>query len=128
MEFLLFGRLIGACIVVGLVLFVLQAVARRAALRSASPSPGGRIVAVLETTTLPGAASLHVVRVGERYLLVGRSASQVAALCDIPAEHVAAVTGAPDSAIAGSGTGFAMMAAAGAGFARRAFHACRPRR
>jgi flagellar biogenesis protein FliO len=111
----LFARLLAACVVIGLVLFVLQAVARRAARRSAAPSPGGRIVAVLETTTLPGAASLHVVRVGERYLLVGRSASSVAALCDIPAEHVSAVVAPPASA----------MGAGGAGFARRALRACR---
>jgi flagellar biogenesis protein FliO len=110
MEFLLFGRLLGACVVVGLVLFALQAVARRAARRSASPSSGGRVVAVLETTPLPGAASLHVVRVAERYLLVGRSASTVATLCEIPAEHVTAIVSP---------------ATRGTGFVRRAFHACR---
>ena len=110
MEFLLFGRLLGACVVVGLVLFALQAIARRALRGSAALASSGRIVALLETTTLPQGASLHVLRVGERYLLVGRSASSVATLCEIPAEHVTAIVPA---------------VGADTGFARRACHACR---
>ncbi len=91
----MFGRLLAACIVVGLVLYALQIVARGVARRGATAMPGGRIVAVLETTALPNAASLHVIRVAERYLLVARSASQIAMLCEIPGEQVMAAHAVP---------------------------------
>jgi flagellar biogenesis protein FliO len=104
MELVSLCRLFGACVVVGTVLYVLQLIARGAARRLASAAPGGRIVAVLETTALPNAASLHVVRVAERYLLVGRSPSALATLCEIPAESVSLLLAAPVACERGLGS------------------------
>jgi flagellar biogenesis protein FliO len=44
-----------------------------------------RYLAVLDTAYLPGGASLHVVRAGERLIVVGRSASSVARLAELGA-------------------------------------------
>jgi flagellar biogenesis protein FliO len=44
-----------------------------------------RYLAVLDTAYLPGGASLHVVRAGERLIVVGRSASSVARLAELDA-------------------------------------------
>ncbi len=44
-----------------------------------------RYLAVLETAYLPGGASLHVVRAGERTIVVGRCASSIIALGDLDA-------------------------------------------
>lgn len=46
---------------------------------------GSRYLAVLDTAYLPGGASLHVVRVGERTIVVGRCASSIATLAEIDA-------------------------------------------
>jgi hypothetical protein len=89
MDFALDGRLLGACAVVALVLVGLKAVAG-IALRPGMPaSPAGRLMNVVETTLLPGAASLHVVRIAERYYAIGRSGGHVATLCEIPSDSVA---------------------------------------
>jgi len=83
------GRLIGACIVVALVLFAMSAVARLVSRSATHGGRAGRLVTVVETTFLPSAASLHVVRVAERYYAIGRSGAHIATLCEIPAESVA---------------------------------------
>ncbi len=51
-----------------------------------------RYLAVLETTYLPGGASLHVVRAGERTIVVGRCASSIVALGDLDAAARGAAT------------------------------------
>jgi len=52
-----------------------------------------RYLAVLDTAYLPGGASLHVVRAGERLVVVGRSASSIVTLGDLGAS---AARGAAD--------------------------------
>ncbi len=44
-----------------------------------------RYLAVLDTAYLPGGASLHVVRAGERLIVVGRCASSIATLGELGA-------------------------------------------
>jgi flagellar biogenesis protein FliO len=51
-----------------------------------------RYLAVLETMSLPGGASLHVVRAGERTIVVGRCASSIVALVDLDATARGAAT------------------------------------
>lgn len=89
MESAFVGRLVAACVIIGLVLAAVQFVARRA-LRFGVEGGGGRLVALLETTSLPGAASVHVLRVAERYYVIGRSGSTIAPICEIPGEAVEA--------------------------------------
>ncbi len=89
MELAFVGRLLAACVVIGLVLAGIQLVARRA-LRVRLEGGGGKLVTLLETTYLPGAASIHVLRVLDRYYVVGRGGSEISSLCEIPADRVAA--------------------------------------
>ena len=90
MELALVGRLIAACVVIALVLVALQIIARTMLRGRAAVRPGGRLIAVLETTMLPNAASLHVVRVAEKYYVIGRSGARIATLGEIAAESVLA--------------------------------------
>lgn len=55
------------------------------AVRRGRARSGLRYLAVLDTAYLPGGASLHVVRVGERTIVVGRCASSIATLAEIDA-------------------------------------------
>ena len=88
MDFALAGRMLGAFAVIALVLFALQFVAR-AGLRQRLASGGSRrLVTVLETTFLPNAASLHVVKIADKYVLIGRSGGHIATLSEIPPENV----------------------------------------
>ncbi len=88
MELVLAGRSLVACAVVALVLAAVHIATRGLARVRARAGAGGRLVTVLETTLLPGAASLHVVRIGDRYALIGRSGSHIAALGDVPIESI----------------------------------------
>ena len=89
MELAFVGRLLAACVVIGLVLAGVQLVARRA-VRVRIEGGGGKLVTLLETTYLPGAASVHVLRVVDRYYVVGRGASEISTLCEIPADRAEA--------------------------------------
>ncbi len=53
-----------------------------------------RYLAVLDTAYLPGGASLHVVRAGERLIVVGRCASSIAALAELEAAAARGPVGA----------------------------------
>jgi flagellar biogenesis protein FliO len=79
-DLALLERAAAALVVVALVLAGLK-FALRARLRS-----GGRLMRVMETVFLPGAASMHVVAVAGRYYVVGRGGSGIALLCEIPAD------------------------------------------
>ncbi len=84
MEIAFAARTLLALVVIGAILLGLQYVGRRGLRRRfAEPSGGGRLVTVLETTYLPNAASLHVVRIGDSYAVVGRSAGFVAKIGEI---------------------------------------------
>jgi len=88
-DLALLGRLLAACIVIALVLGAVQIVAARLGRARFDPGGGrGRLVALVETVYLPGAASLHVVRVAERYYVVGRNAAALVALAQIPPQSV----------------------------------------
>jgi len=76
-------RLVLACAVVGAVLVGLQHALRFASRGRASLHSGGKLLAVLETAALPNAATLHAVRIGERYYAIVRSGTQVATICEI---------------------------------------------
>jgi flagellar biogenesis protein FliO len=52
-------------------------------LQRARARSGSRFLTVLDTAYLPGGASLHVVRAGERLIVVGRCASSIATLCEL---------------------------------------------
>lgn len=86
-------RLAVACAVVALVLAAFR-FAMRASLRGrVRPHARGRLVDVLESTPLPNGASLHVVRVAARYLVVARGASTISALGEVDSAAVAAWAG-----------------------------------
>ncbi len=53
-----------------------------------------RYIAVLETAYLPGGASIHVVRAGERTIVVGRCASGIATLAELGGRPGAGTAGA----------------------------------
>jgi len=88
-DFVIVERLLAACVVIALVLGGLHYGGRLAPRSSVSPRRYGSLLAIVETAFLPGAASLHVIRVCERYYVVGRSGAHIEALAEIPAEDVA---------------------------------------
>jgi flagellar biogenesis protein FliO len=80
-------RFVGAFGVIALVLYAFAALSRRNA------SPGSflrreRIVEVIETTPLPHASSLHVVKLGDAYVAIGRTDGGISVLREIPKEVV----------------------------------------
>ncbi len=90
MDYALAVRMVAAVAVIALVLFALQIAMRGWARRQLSHAHGGRLVTVIETTTLPNAASLHVVKIGDEYVIIGRSGQHIARLGEIAPETVAA--------------------------------------
>ena len=52
------------------------------------PAKTERLVSVIETTPLQNSAALHVVRVADRYYLVGANPGGLGTLAEIPAERV----------------------------------------
>ncbi len=90
MGFEFAGRMLVALAVIAVVLFAVQFVARTALHQRLAIKGGRRLMTVIETTPLPNASSLHAVKVGERYIVVGRSGSSMSMLCELPAETVEA--------------------------------------
>jgi hypothetical protein len=56
----------------------------------------GRALALLETLYLPNAAALHLIRAGDRVVLIGRSGAHIAAICDVPTEKDGAARSLPE--------------------------------
>lgn len=79
-----------ALLVVGLMLGGLYAVVRGLARGRLLTSTQRRLVTVLETTMLSQHGSVHVVKVGKRYLLVGGGQGHVQTLAELPPEEVEA--------------------------------------
>ncbi|MGH7708641.1 MAG: flagellar biosynthetic protein FliO [Vulcanimicrobiaceae bacterium] len=105
MDFALATRMLSALAVIVLVLFGLQAFARFALRSRLAAGNDRRLVHVIETTFLPNASSLHVLRIADRYVVVGRSGGHIAFLCDIPPDSVASWLAAqPASPIVASAT------------------------
>ena len=79
----IFALVVVALMLVGLYVLV-RGIARGRVLISADR----RLVTVLESTMLSQHVSLHVVKVGGRYLLVGGGSAQVNTLAELPSEDV----------------------------------------
>lgn len=88
MDVGLIGRLVAASIVIAFVLAGVQIVATRLGRASLGRRGGTRLVSLVDTTHLPGAASLHVVRVADRYFVLGRSSSSLQTLAEISAAEM----------------------------------------
>jgi flagellar biogenesis protein FliO len=93
MELAPVGRAVAALAAIALVLLGLQAVLRALSRRPLLPGSRGRIVRILETTALPGAATLHVVEIAGRRYVVGRGGGSLSLLCELPVEDPAAGPG-----------------------------------
>ncbi len=85
MEF--WERYLVALLVVALMLGGFSVLGR--SLQRLGRPKGGRRIEVLESVMLAPQASLHLVRVGSRCLLVGAARESVTALGDVPEEGVA---------------------------------------
>jgi flagellar biogenesis protein FliO len=79
-------RLLAALIVIAIVLVGLHFAVRSLGGRRAR---GGRIMRIVDTLFLPGAASLHVVAIADRQFVIGRSAAQITLLGELPANEAA---------------------------------------
>jgi flagellar biogenesis protein FliO len=77
-----------ALLVVGLMLGGLYAVVRGLARGRILASADRRLVTVLESTMLSQHAALHVVKVGERYFLVGGGQGHVSSLVELTPQEV----------------------------------------
>ena len=90
MDYAFAERMLGALAVIALVLFAAQFVARAGLRRSLTSAGERRLVTVVETTFLPNAASLHVVKVADTYILIGRSGGNITPLGDIAPQTIEA--------------------------------------
>ncbi len=96
MDVSLIARFLGALVVIGGVLFSLQIVGRLHLKRALRPlGPRSRLVTIVETTYLPSAATLHVVKIGAAYAVIGRSAGSIAKVADVPESTVKAWLAGP---------------------------------
>jgi flagellar biogenesis protein FliO len=89
MELAFAGRMLLSLAIIGAILFGLQYLGKVGLRRRLTePLGGGRLVTILETTYLPNAASLHVVRIGDAYAVVGRSAGFIAKIADVSPDTI----------------------------------------
>ncbi|HUN30000.1 MAG TPA: flagellar biosynthetic protein FliO [Alphaproteobacteria bacterium] len=77
-----------ALLVVALLLGGLYAIVRGLARGRLLVSANRRLVTVLESTVLSQHSALHVIKVGNRYYLIGGGQGHVNALTELPAEEV----------------------------------------
>jgi flagellar biogenesis protein FliO len=82
------GQYILALLVVALMLFGLYTVVRALGRGRLVASSDRRLVTVVESTFLAQNTTLHVVKVADRYYLVGGGSGHVATLAEVPAEQV----------------------------------------
>ena len=82
------GQYILALAVVGLMLFGLYSVVRALGRGRLVTSTDRRLVTVVESTFLAQNTTLHVVKAGDRYFLVGGGSGHVSTLAEMPAEQV----------------------------------------
>jgi flagellar biogenesis protein FliO len=77
-------RIVTAIGVIAALLYALVAVQRMEV-----RLPGRRrLLSVIETAPLPNGASLHVVKIGDEFYVIGRGSAEVSVLCQLPAERV----------------------------------------
>ena len=82
------GQYILALLVVALMLFGLYTVVRALGRGRLVTSTDRRLVTVIESTFLAQNTTLHVVKIGERYYLIGGGSGHVNTLAEVPAEQV----------------------------------------
>lgn len=82
------GQYILALLVVALMLFGLYTVVRALGRGRLVASTDRRLVTVVESTFLAQNTALHVVKVGERFYLIGGGSGHVNTLAEVPAEQV----------------------------------------
>lgn len=80
-------RFLAAFAVIALALFGFSMLSRNGA-RVGTFLRRGRIVEVVETTPLPHAASLHVVKVGDAYYVIGRTDHGISLLTEVAKDVV----------------------------------------
>ena len=77
-----------ALLVVALMLFGLYTVVRALGRGRLVASSDRRLVTVVESTFIAQNTTLHVVKVGERYYLIGGGSGHVNTLAEVPADQV----------------------------------------
>lgn len=82
------GQYVLALLVVALMLFGLYTVVRALGRGRLVTSTDRRLVTIIESTFLAQNTTLHVVKVGERYYLLGGGGGHVNTLAEVPGEHV----------------------------------------
>ena len=82
------GQYILALLVVALMPFGLYTVVRALGRGRLVNSTDRRLVSVIESTFLAQNTTLHVVKVGERFYLIGGGGGHVNTLAEVPAEQV----------------------------------------
>ena len=83
-------RLLGTFGVIALLLCALAAVLRYEPLNRLLSSPRRRLINPIETTALSSTSSLHVVRILDRYYVLGSSSGSISVVCPIEREGVEA--------------------------------------
>lgn len=82
-------RFLAAFAVIGLALFAFAMLSRSGGrMRVFLGRSRGRIVEVIETTPLPHAGSLHLVKVADAYFVIGRTDHAIALLSEVPGEAI----------------------------------------
>lgn len=82
------GQYILALLVVALMLFGLYTVVRALGRGRLVTSADKRLVTVVESTFLAQNTTLHVIKVADRFYLVGGGSGHVSTLAEVPAEQV----------------------------------------
>ncbi len=82
------GQYILALLVVALMLFGLYTVVRALGRGRLITSADKRLVTVVESTSLAQNTTLHVIKVVDRYYLVGGGGGHVSTLAELPSEQV----------------------------------------
>jgi flagellar biogenesis protein FliO len=88
MEWTLWLRAVSALALVALLLYGLFWTVRLLSQGRLLALGQNRLLSVIESTVLSQHASVHVVRIGRRYYLVGAGSGTVALISELPAEDV----------------------------------------
>ena len=88
MEWTVWLRAIGALALVALLLYLLYWVARFISQGRVVTLGRSRLVSVIESCFLSQNTSVHVVKIGGKYYMVGASAGHVSLISEIPASEV----------------------------------------
>lgn len=81
-------RVVEAFAIVGVLLFALVYLGRTFARGRLVAPRGGRLVTTIESTALAQNVAVHVVRVADKYFLVGGGSAGVALLAELPSGEI----------------------------------------